>query len=97
MRALENGFENQFVWGIEQSGPTGLHRIMQKRGQIVHAENFTVVRDTYPVHPLTTKEVPFKTTKELFYKRKAENINDYETQKKLWDDANPSHIDQKKI
>jgi len=28
MQALKDGFENQFVWGIEQSGPTNLHRIM---------------------------------------------------------------------
>lgn len=61
MKALQEGFENQFVWGIEQSGPTGLHRIMQKRGKIVHAENFTVVRDTYPIHPLTLKEVDTRT------------------------------------
>lgn len=40
MKALKEGFENNFVWGIEQSGPTGNHRIMQKRGKIVHAENF---------------------------------------------------------
>lgn len=28
IKALQDGFENQFVWGIEQSGPTNLHRIM---------------------------------------------------------------------
>lgn len=78
MKALQEGFENQFVWGIEQSGPTGLHRIMQKRGKIVHAENFTVVRDTYPIHPLTLKEVDTRTRKELADKRKLANISDYE-------------------
>ena len=65
MQALKDGFENQFVWGIEQSGPTNLHRIMQKRGQIVHAEDFQTIRDTYPIHPLTTKEANTKTIGEL--------------------------------
>ncbi len=51
---------------------------MQKRGKIVHGENFAVVRDTYPVHPLTVKEVENKTQKELFEKRKLGNITDFE-------------------
>lgn len=78
MKALKEGFENQFVWGIEQSGPTSLHRIMQKRGQIVHAEDFQSIRDTYPVHPLTTKEPENKTLAEVKQKRKLANITDYE-------------------
>lgn len=81
------------MWGIEQSGPTNMHRLLQKRGKIVHGENFLVVRDTYPVHPLTTKEVDTKTQKELFLKRKIGNINDLEKQKNIWDAANPSHVD----
>jgi len=28
MSALKNGFEKQFYWGIEQSGPNAMHRIM---------------------------------------------------------------------
>jgi hypothetical protein len=28
MKALKEGFENNFVWGIEQSGPNGLHRLL---------------------------------------------------------------------
>lgn len=57
-----------------------MHRLLQKRGQFVHAENFMVVRDTYPTHPLTTKEPNHKTNKELFEKRKVDKVKDYERQ-----------------
>ena len=32
IKALKEGFENKFVWGIEQSGANSLHRLLQKRG-----------------------------------------------------------------
>ena len=97
MAALKEGYENQFVWGIEQSVPSNLHRLMQKRGKVIHGEDFLVLRDTYPVHPLTTKQVDTHTQKELFVKRKIANISDLDAQKKRWDDANPSHVEQKQI
>jgi hypothetical protein len=50
--AIKNGFENNFVWGLEQSGPEN-SRIMQKRGEVVQGEDFTLVGTTYPVHQLS--------------------------------------------
>lgn len=44
----------------------------------MNAENFTVLRDTYPVHPLTMKEVETKTNKELILKRKIANTIHFE-------------------
>jgi hypothetical protein len=32
VQALKEGFESKFVWGIEQSGATAMHRLLQKRG-----------------------------------------------------------------
>ena len=58
MSALKNGFEKQFYWGIEQSGPNAMHRIMQKRGKIIHGDDFDPLRDTYPEHPLS-KQHPY--------------------------------------
>ena len=32
MNSLRNGYENQFIWGIEQTGALSNLRILQKRG-----------------------------------------------------------------
>ena len=56
IKALKEGYEGNFMWGLEQSGANAMHRLLQKRGQFVHGENFGVVGSTYPVHPLTMKE-----------------------------------------
>ena len=64
MQALEKGYENQFVWGLESSGPTA-NRIMQKRGEIVQGEDFTKVKNSYPKHYLEDKEVKYSTIREL--------------------------------
>lgn len=53
IKAIAEGFENKFIWGIEQSGPNAMHRLLQKRGQFVNCEDFAVVGSTYPTHPLT--------------------------------------------
>jgi hypothetical protein len=52
MDALKNGYEDNFVWGIEQSGPQGHHRLLQKRGVFVRGENFIEVGTSYPQHHL---------------------------------------------
>lgn len=49
----EDNIENKFVWGIEQSGGLTANRILQKRGMIIKNEDFTVLKQTYPEHPLT--------------------------------------------
>ena len=51
--ALENGYENGFVWNVEASGAQRPYRIMQKRGVFVDGDDFLGVTDTYPQHPLS--------------------------------------------
>lgn len=53
MKALAEGYEDKFIWGIEQGGANTMHRLLQKRGVFVHGENFIEVGKTYPEHPLT--------------------------------------------
>jgi hypothetical protein len=54
MRALEDGFESRFLWGIEQSGGLKDHiRVMQKRGKIIVGDDTQHLLETYPVHPLS--------------------------------------------
>jgi hypothetical protein len=64
------GFENNFVWGVEVQGANRPFRVMQKRGVIVDAEDFIPVRATYPVHPDTLVDPRFHTTHELTAERK---------------------------
>jgi len=53
LQAVKEGFEEKFMWGVEQSGVNTMHRLLQKRGVLVHGENFIEVGKTYPSHPLT--------------------------------------------
>lgn len=96
MKALEQGFEDRFVWGLEQSAGLKDHiRIMQKRGKIVSGENFTVLTETYPVHPLAKEPRRHEDRRDMLRKRKEALVNEMEEEKKLWDDLNPYFIDRK--
>lgn len=54
LKALrEDNYEDNFEWGVEQSGANSEIRIFQKRGQIIKGEDFTVLKRTYPEHPLS--------------------------------------------
>lgn len=54
-KALQEGYENKFVWNVEASGAQRPYRIMQKRGVIVDGDDFLGVTDTYPKHPMSEK------------------------------------------
>ena len=54
MKAIEEGFEKKFQWGLEQTGGMKEHiRVMQKRGKILSGEDFGPLTGTYPEHPLS--------------------------------------------
>jgi hypothetical protein len=54
IKAIKEGFESRFLWGLEQTGGLKEHiRVLQKRGKILPGEDFSPLMDTYPVHPLT--------------------------------------------
>ena len=53
IQALKNGVEDEYKWNIEQAGSKRNHRIIQKRGVIVDAEDYSQMLDTYPEHPIT--------------------------------------------
>ena len=43
-------FEDKFVWGIEG---ISANRILQKRGKVIQNDDFSVLKDSYPEHPLS--------------------------------------------
>lgn len=54
LKALrEENYESKFVWGIEQSGANSENRVIQKRGLVITGEDFSVLKSTYPDHPLS--------------------------------------------
>ena len=55
MKALNSGFEKQFLWGVEASGPNRSYRVLQKRGKICDSDDFAGVKDTYPEFPTASK------------------------------------------
>jgi hypothetical protein len=51
IRAItEDKFEDKFLWGIEG---ISANRILQKRGKVIQNDDFSVLKDSYPEHPLS--------------------------------------------
>lgn len=98
IKALEEGFEGKFMWGIEQSGSLKEHlRILQKRGKICVGEDFTQLPDTYPVHSLTMEPRRHQDRQDMLQKRKEGIVDDMVKERELWDKANPYWVDRKFI
>lgn len=74
LEALKNGYENNFKWIPEGSGPTRGGRLIQVRGKFVDSENFNDVLQTYPEHPLSKVRPHVKSFGELQTLRKQENM-----------------------
>ena len=89
--AVKNGIADKFVWGIEQAAPTRPYRIMQKRGQIVDAEDFSKVAETYPPKPRSTTP-PIKTYAQLQAVRAQERLQSLKTYREDWDKRHPQQL-----
>ena len=70
-KALQDGYEDNFIWNVEGSGAQRPYRIMQKRGVIVDGDDFLGVTATYPQHPLSEIDAHTKTGTQLIERRKA--------------------------
>ncbi len=92
MAALENGYEKQFFWNVEETGANRGQRLLQVRGKFVDAEDFIPVATTYPKHPLSEVKAGVRTTKELNEKRKKEMVENFKKTKEEWDKANPASV-----
>ena len=99
IKALEDGFEEKYMWGLEQSGSLKEQhlRIMQKRGQICVGEDFTKISETYPVHSLTMEPRRHENRQDMMQKRKEGLVDDIVKERELWEKANPYWIDRKYI
>ncbi|OMJ79854.1 hypothetical protein SteCoe_20054 [Stentor coeruleus] len=69
LKAINQGFTNQFVWGCESSGLNRSFRLVQKRGKVIVDEDFSKIRETYPPLPVDDRQL---TRSELESKRKDE-------------------------
>ena len=92
LEAINNGFEKNFVWGVENSGPNRSYRILQKRGVIWDADDFSKVTDTYPKHPASAIKPMHKTLTELKELRQIKNRDKLEKDKIAWDEKHPSSV-----
>ena len=98
IKALEDGFEEKFMWGLEQSGSLKEHlRIMQKRGKICVGEDYTKLTETYPVHSLTMEPRRHENRQDMMQKRREGLVDEIVKERELWDSANPYWIDRKYI
>ena len=70
------------VWGVEQSGPLRSYRVMQKRGQVIDAEDFLPITATYGEHPLSKVVPKAKNMEELRNLRRQEYVTAIEKHSK---------------
>ncbi len=94
LKALEDGYENQFYWKVEETGAQRGKRLLQVRGQFVDAEDFLPVARTYPQHPLSQVPVAAKTAVELKEMRKTDLMEKFKKTKEDWDKTNPASVPQ---
>jgi len=92
MQAIANGYEDQFVWNLEQTNSNNAQRILQVRGKIIQAEDFLPVRDTYPLMDLISPKV--KTHKELNKLRRQQTLNSLKEKREEWEKCNPTSVFQ---
>ena len=59
MEAITKGYEKQFVYVSAEVA--NHHRILQKRGKIIIADDFSPLINTYPQHPISETDPMTKT------------------------------------
>jgi hypothetical protein len=62
---------------------------------VIKNEDFTVLKQTYPDHPLTQEPRRHINVSDMINKRKMQNITELDNQKKNWDLKYPSHVERK--
>ena len=72
LSALRGSYENLFKWNLEAAGPYRGGRVIQVRGKIVDAEDFSKIRETYPDFPLSKQPVRVSSLPKLRAERKAD-------------------------
>lgn len=92
IQALSNGFEGNFLWGVENSGPNRSYRVLQKRGKICDADDFSQVVETYPSLVKETPQPFHKTVTDLKNFRRMKDKEKLEKDKQAWDQKNPSSV-----
>ena len=85
--AVSEGLAGKFVWGVEQAAPKRPFRLIQARGVVVDAEDFTRVAETYPT---ATQESPqTRTFGELQERRAQERIQSLQQYREAWEITRP--------
>jgi hypothetical protein len=104
LAALGNGFEDNFHWNVEREGAQRGKRLLQLRGKIIDAEDFSSISETYPKHPLTDLKPHVASLQELRAKRKqwmlyvriveSSHRQEFSRKKDEWDHSHPLSIPQ---
>mmetsp|Transcript_44353 Transcript_44353/g.77914 ORF Transcript_44353/g.77914 Transcript_44353/m.77914 type:complete len:726 (+) Transcript_44353:103-2280(+) len=92
VRALEEGFLDNYSFGHEQAGAKRPFPVHQARGKIIMVDNAHELNEVYPPHWNAHKNPPFKTATDLAHHRKAELTNAADKLKSDWDEKNPVWI-----
>ena len=96
---IKNGVENNYIWNLDNRIGEKKFRIMQKRGKIIDAEDFSPLTGTYPPHPLSEVVPPHgvKTLSELKDYRLNETKKEINEKIKKWEEKNPPHFVSEQI
>ena len=99
LEGIKKGIENKYLWNLDNQGGKRAFRILQKRGAIIDAEDFTPVTKTYPIHPLSKIQPKngIKTKTELDEFRKKESIKVINENIEKWHKNHPNNVIQETI
>eukprot|EP00747_Dinoflagellata_sp_TGD_P187211 gnl/TRDRNA2_/TRDRNA2_44754_c0_seq1.p1 gnl/TRDRNA2_/TRDRNA2_44754_c0~~gnl/TRDRNA2_/TRDRNA2_44754_c0_seq1.p1 ORF type:complete len:749 (+),score=117.63 gnl/TRDRNA2_/TRDRNA2_44754_c0_seq1:58-2304(+) len=75
VQAIENGWLENFAFGLEQAGPKRPYPVRQMRGKIITIDNGTDLNQVYPPHWNHATHPPYPTKTEMMIKRKADLKN----------------------
>ena len=82
---IAKGITNKYIWNLDNQGGVRPYRIMQKRGKIVDADDYSQIKETYPKHPISDIQPKCRTYEELKEHRKKETKDYIQQKQKEWD------------
>eukprot|EP00742_Colponemidia_sp_Colp-10_P005843 GILJ01006250.1.p1 GENE.GILJ01006250.1~~GILJ01006250.1.p1 ORF type:complete len:662 (-),score=69.28 GILJ01006250.1:97-2082(-) len=97
LEAIRQGVENKFSWNHEQAGAKRTYRLMQRRGKILIADDYTELTETYPRHPMSDTVPSHSTRTDLLEDRKSKCVQEIQDKTASWDALHPQMLEDRYV
>ena len=92
VKALNNNYSDNFLFGYDTHGVMRPYPIQQKRGRILTVDNWDELGETYPPHSISHIVPKHKTRTELSLDRLGDRKNSAYKMKVKWDERHPYYV-----